>query len=53
MEAVLTSAKHCSHEDVFHYDGEERFCLLAALALWLVGMGVADRCGKWAWREWL
>ena len=38
MEDVLLSAKKCSHEDVFHYDGEERFCLLAYLALWLVGV---------------
>ena len=34
FEEVLASAKKCSDEDFFHYDGEERFFLLAALALW-------------------
>ena len=31
---VLASAKRCSDEDFFHYDDEQRFFMLTALALW-------------------
>ena len=34
FEEILASAKKCSDEDFFHYDSEERFYMLASLALW-------------------